>query len=96
MQPEPESCRQISLPYPVIDNDELAKLLYVNEHGETPGFKSFAVDGLFPVSDGGAGLEAAIDKVCGQVSEAIALGANIIVLSDRNANATWPRSRRCS
>ena len=50
LEPEPDSCRQISLPYPVIDNDDLAKLLYVNEHGETPGFKGFAVDGLFPVA----------------------------------------------
>ena len=88
LEPEPASCRQICLPYPVIDNDDLAKLLYVNEHGETPGFCGFAVDGLFPVSEGGPGLEAAIDKVCRQVSEAIALGANIIVLSDRNASPT--------
>ncbi len=88
LEPEPASCRQICLPYPVIDNDDLAKLLYVNEHGETPGFSGFAVDGLFPVSEGGPGLEAAIDKVCRQVSEAIALGSNIIVLSDRNANPT--------
>jgi glutamate synthase (NADPH/NADH) large chain len=88
LEPEPDSCRQITLPYPVIGNDDLAKLLYVNEHGETPGFASFAVDGLFPVDDGGPGLKAAVDKVCRQVSEAIALGANIIVLSDRNANAT--------
>ena len=84
----PDSCRQISLPYPVIDNDDLAKLLYVNEHGETPGFHGFAVDGLFAAADGGRGLEAAIEKVCRQVSEAIALGANIIVLSDRNASTT--------
>jgi glutamate synthase (NADPH/NADH) large chain len=84
LKPEPSSCRQICLPYPVIDNDDLAKLLYVNEHGETPGFCGFAVDGLFPVSEGGPGLEAAIDKVCRQVSEAI--GANVIVLSDRNAS----------
>jgi glutamate synthase (NADPH/NADH) large chain len=88
LEPEPASCRQICLPYPVIDNDDLAKLLYVNEHGETPGFRGFAVDGLFPVGQGGSGLEAAIDKVCQQVSEAIALGANIIVLSDRNASST--------
>ena len=40
---------QIILPRPVIDRDDLAKLLYVNEYGETPGFKAFAVDGLFPV-----------------------------------------------
>ncbi len=83
--PEPDSCRQIVLPYPVLDNETLAKLLYVNEGGETPGYKAFAVDGLFPVADGGAGLEAALEKVCARVSEAIALGANVIVLSDRHA-----------
>ena len=40
------------------------------------------------MAEGGPGLEAALDKVCRQVSEAIALGANIIVLSDRNASPT--------
>jgi glutamate synthase (NADPH/NADH) large chain len=86
--PSPSSCRQLSLPFPIIDNDELAKLLYINEHGETPGFRSYAVDGLFPVDGGGDGLGAAIDKVCLQVSEAIALGANLVVLSDRHSNAS--------
>ena len=47
------SCRQIVLPQPVIERDDLAKLLYVNEYGETPGFKSFAIDGLFPVATAG-------------------------------------------
>ena len=82
----PASCRQISLPYPVIDNGDLAKLLYVDEHGETPGFATYAVDGLYPVGAGGAGLEAALETVCARVSEAIALGANVIVLSDRHAS----------
>ncbi|MCL4449102.1 MAG: glutamate synthase large subunit [Actinobacteria bacterium] len=43
------SCKQIVLPHPVIDTDELAKLVYVNEEGELPGFKPFVIDGLFPV-----------------------------------------------
>ncbi len=47
------SCRQIILPLPVIDRDDLAKLMYVNEHGETPGFKAFAIDGLFDVREAG-------------------------------------------
>ena len=81
------SCRQIILPNPVIDNDELAKLRYVNEHGETPGFRAFAVDGLFPVAGGAAALAAAIDDVRGRVSEAIADGANVIIVSDRNSDA---------
>jgi len=40
-------------PQPVIDRDDLAKLLYVNEHGETPGFSGFAIDCLFPVAKAG-------------------------------------------
>ena len=93
------SCRQILLPLPVIDRDDLAKLMYVNEHGETPGFKAFAIDGLFdvreagragaPTEAGGEALRRAIDDVRRRVSEAIAGGANIIVLSDRNATADW-------
>jgi glutamate synthase (NADPH/NADH) large chain len=88
LEPTPESCRQIVLPSPVLDNDELAKLLYVNEHGETPGFKGFAVDGLFRADGGGEALAAAIEDVRQRVSTAIALGANVIVLSDRNSNDT--------
>ncbi|HMK63101.1 MAG TPA: glutamate synthase large subunit, partial [Acidimicrobiales bacterium] len=86
LDPTAESCRQIVLPTPVLDNDQLAKLLYVNEHGETPGFKGFAIDGLFRADGGGEALARAIEDVRSRVSTAIALGANVIVLSDRNSN----------
>ena len=33
LEPGPKSCRQIALPYPVIDNDDLAKLLYIDDDG---------------------------------------------------------------
>ena len=88
LEPTADSCRQIVLPMPVIDNDDLAKLLYVNEDGSTPGFRAFAIDGLFEVSGGGEALRAAIENVRAQVSEAIAGGADVIVLSDRNSAAT--------
>jgi glutamate synthase (NADPH) large chain len=88
LAPTSESCRQIILPYPVVDNDDLAKLLYVNEHGETPGFRAFAIDGLFDPCGGGENLRRAIEDVRRRVSIAIALGSNIIILSDRNSNAT--------
>ena len=42
----------------MIDRDDLAKLMYVNEHGETPGFKAFAIDGLFEVREAGDGRRA--------------------------------------
>ena len=87
LEPTAASCRQIILPYPVIDNDELAKLAYVNEHGETPGYQAFAIDGLFDPAGGGEALRAAIEDVRKRVSIAIALGSNVIILSDRNSNA---------
>ena len=88
LAPTAASCRQIILPYPVIDNDDLAKLAYVNEHGETPGYQAFAVDGLFDPAGGARALADAIEDVRRRVSIAIALGSNVIILSDRNSNAT--------
>jgi glutamate synthase (NADPH) large chain len=95
LEATPGSCQQIVLPRPVIDRDDLAKLMYVNEYGETPGFKAFAIDGLFPVAaageaghptpEGGQALADAIDDVRVRISAAIAEGANLIVLSDRNS-----------
>ena len=32
--PAPESCRQIVLPFPILDNDELAKLIYIDDDGD--------------------------------------------------------------
>ena len=87
LEPTAESCRQIVLPMPVIDNDDLAKLLYVNEDGSTPGYRAFAIDGLFEVTGGGEALRSAIDEVRSRVSAAIAEGADVIVLSDRNSTA---------
>jgi glutamate synthase (NADPH/NADH) large chain len=95
LEPEGGSCRQILLPQPVIGRADLAKLMYVNEHGETPGFKAFSIDGLFrvgeagdaghPTPEGGRALAEALASVRRAVSAAIADGANIIVLSDRNS-----------
>jgi glutamate synthase (NADPH/NADH) large chain len=89
LDPTPESCHQIQLPRPVIDRDDLAKLLYVNEYGETPGFKAFAVDGLFRLpedpGEAGAALSEALGTICAQISAGISDGANIIILSDRNS-----------
>jgi len=87
LEPTPESCRQINLPYPIISNEDLAKLLYIHEPGGAEGFRAFAIDGLYPVAGGGDALRQALDDVCAKVSAAIADGANIVILSDRNSSA---------
>ena len=44
-RPGPASCRQIVLPFPVLDNDELAKLMHINDDGDLPGFPAVRVHG---------------------------------------------------
>ena len=85
--PGPASCRQIALDFPVIDNDELAKLIHVNADGNHQGFAAHVVRGLFPVQGGGEALANRITEIRQEVSQAIKDGAHIIVLSDRDGDA---------
>ncbi|MFI1987982.1 glutamate synthase large subunit [Actinoplanes sp. NPDC020271] len=87
LDPGPASCRQIAMPYPIIDNDELAKLLSIDDDGDLPGFKAVRVSGLYPLRDGAAGIKARLTQICRHVSEAIEDGVRILVLSDRDSNA---------
>ena len=86
LDPGPQSCRQLALPFPIIDNDDLAKIIHINDDGTRPGLQAKVLSGLFRVADGGGGLRIALDRVCQQASDAIEAGARIIVLSDRNAD----------
>ena len=87
LDPGPASCRQISIQFPVIDNDELAKIIHVNADGDQPGLAAYVVKGLFKVAGGGKSLVARIEEIRKEVSKAIEDGARIIVLSDRDGDA---------
>ena len=87
LDPGPASCRQIELDFPVIDNDELAKIIHVNADGDHPGFTAHIVRGLFPVGGDGEGLRNRLEEIRSEVSHAIAEGARLIVLSDRDGDA---------
>ena len=86
LEPTPASCRMLQLPFPVIDNDELAKIRHMNKDGDMPGFAVHVVRGLYDVHGGGEALRAKIDEICADVSRAVENGARIIVLSDRHSN----------
>lgn len=87
LEPSPHSCRQIVLPFPVISNDDLAKIRHINRDGDMPGFITHVVRGLYDVDGGGAAMAARLDQICAEVSQAIADGARVIVLSDRHSTA---------
>ena len=88
LEPTAASARQVLLPFPVIDNDELAKIIHINEDGDLPGFACTVLSGRYDVAGGGQALRAALDRVREQASRAIADGARVLVLSDRGGDAT--------
>src|SRR6478736_1297186 len=87
LEPGPWSCRQIVLPFPVLDNDDLAKLMRMNEEGNLPGFASATISGLYDVQGGADALEQAIERCRLEADEAIAGGARVLMLSDRHSTA---------
>jgi glutamate synthase (NADPH/NADH) large chain len=85
LDPGPASCRQIVLPYPVISDNDLAKIIHINDDGNLPGFAAHVVDGRYRVGGGGAALRERLAEICAEASAAIADGTRILVLSDRGA-----------
>lgn len=81
--PTAASCQQILLKTPILDNDELAKLTHINREG----FKCVTLPIMFRAADGKHALEAALEHLFAAADNAINDGANLIVLSDRLADA---------
>ncbi|WP_433324884.1 glutamate synthase large subunit [Spirillospora sp. CA-294931] len=87
LSPGPESCRRLVLPTPILDNDELSKIIHLNDEGSLPHLQARVVHGLYEVNGGGEALQARLEEICSEVSRAIDAGARIIVLSDRGADS---------
>ena len=69
LEPGPESCRQIELPFPIIDNDDLARLIHVDDDGTYPAPRGARrLRACIRVADGGDGLRAALERVCLEAS----------------------------
>ncbi|MBB4853893.1 glutamate synthase (NADPH/NADH) large chain [Mycobacteroides chelonae] len=90
LNPTPESCHQILLPQPVLHNDELDKLIHLDPsdevNGRSHGFSSRVIRCLYPVAESGAGLRTALESVRAEASAAIADGAQVLILSDRESD----------
>lgn len=80
----PEHTRTVTLDFPVIDNDELAKIQHIDT--ALPGRSSVTIRGLYRVEAGHKGLQKRLTQMCTEVDQAIEDGAEFIVLSDRDSN----------
>ncbi|MGA2701777.1 MAG: glutamate synthase large subunit [Isosphaeraceae bacterium] len=84
LEPRPDSCRQIALDLPIVDNDQMARLKQLDGWR---GFTSVTLPMLFVAAEGAAGMERALESLFEKASAAIADGASLIILSDRGITA---------
>ena len=83
----PEHARQVVLDFPVIDNDELAKIQHIAPKSSRHAFNpTRTIRGLYRVDQGPNAMEQRIAAMCEEVDRAIEDGALFIVLSDRDSN----------
>ncbi|MGD0253598.1 MAG: glutamate synthase large subunit, partial [Verrucomicrobiota bacterium] len=82
LKPAPESCALIKLEHPILTNGELEKLRHVSRKG----FDAATLPILFQAAAGAKGLENALEKLFAAADQAIAGGANIVILSDRGVS----------
>jgi glutamate synthase (NADPH/NADH) large chain len=80
----PEHAQQVILSFPVISNDELAKIQHIDER---PGVgQAFTVKGTYRVDGGAEALAARIREIFEEIESAINEGSTYLVLSDRDSN----------
>ncbi len=96
LDPKPESCRQIALDSPILDNDEMARLKNLDGWR---GFKSTTLSMTFPAAEGADGMARALDSMFEKAVAAIKEGSNLLILSDRGVgpkNAPIPSLLACA
>ncbi len=82
LKPEPGSCHQIRIEYPILDNDETARI----RHNPDPALRATTLSTLFDPREAG-GIAKAMDELCRRASAAVAEGHALLVLSDRGVDA---------
>ncbi|NOY73179.1 MAG: glutamate synthase large subunit, partial [Gammaproteobacteria bacterium] len=72
-------CHRLSIPHPILRNEELAALHHINHRG----WRTQTIDITYEKSAGQTGLLTALERICAASAQAVADGYSLIVLSDR-------------
>jgi glutamate synthase (NADPH/NADH) large chain len=81
----PQHCHTLRLEQPILTNRDLEKLRRVSQ-GD---FLATTLPALFPVEEGGKGLERALTQLCRRASLAIQSGYSVLILSDRGVDKDY-------
>lgn len=80
------SHKRLEVSQPVLTNADLEKICAISELLDG-AFRTMTIDCTWPASEGAAGLEKAVDRVCREATEAVLADSNILILSDRAVSA---------
>ena len=77
----PQHARQLVIANPILRDSELEQL----RHVRSDVFMSWTIDTTWPAAEGASGLELRLERLCAEADAALGAGANILILSDREA-----------
>ena len=77
-----EHCHRLLIEQPILSNPELAAIKDIDHRG----WNTKTIDITWPKTEGNAGLEKALDRICAETEQAIEENAELVILSDRNAS----------
>lgn len=100
LEDKAEHSMKLSIPFPVIDNDQLARIEKISSDQNDSKFKGIKIEGLFEVPNEmtndlleqrnvKSSLEQRLEEIFAEIDQAIENGINIIILSDRNSNQNY-------
>ena len=79
----PEHARVLNLESAILLEHEMERIKQMGDHG----FQNRIIDATWPLADGAEGLQAAVERVVKEVETAVDENIEILILSDRAANA---------
>ncbi|MBX3750815.1 MAG: glutamate synthase large subunit [Opitutaceae bacterium] len=83
LNPQPSACRRVEIKWPVLTNEEFAKIRRLDQ----PGFKVGVLPALFRTARGERGLAKSMEEICMIARRMIEEEEiNILILSDRGVN----------
>ena len=86
----PEHARKLYIPFPVLDNDQLAKIARIDrDPALAKFFRPIHVRGLYRVDGGHEALRTRLEEIFAEVDAAVADGVSFILLSDRDSDADF-------
>ncbi|GGB95706.1 glutamate synthase large subunit [Cellulomonas carbonis] len=88
LEDTPEHARKLVLPFPVLDNDQLAKIVRIDRDPALAGvFRTVTIKGLYRVDGGADALRDRLEEIFAEADRAVDEGVSFLVLSDRDSDA---------